>query len=233
MAKSLKSKKPKDRVKPVRRSSAATTASHDSRQALLREAKRVFAAKGFEGATVKDLATAAGVNISLVSYHFGGKEGLYRTCLESFGGERVEATERILRAASSHEDFRVRLKLFAEDFTEIFFKEPDTCKMINRGLDNLDAVTAEVFQSVFMRVFNALHSFLLSGQKLGLLRENLDCEANSGFLMGSLLHLLRSQDLCRLMGKPTLDDAAYRDLVINQWVESFTTGIFADRSQQK
>jgi len=219
--------------KTARRATAITAASHDSREALLREAKRVFAAKGFEGATVKDLATAAGVNISLVSYHFGGKEGLYRTCLESFGMERVESTERILRAAASREDFRVRMKLFAEDFIAIHFKEPDTCKMITRGIDSLDSVTAEVFQNVFLRVFNALHGFIQAGQRTGILRDGFDCEATAFFLMGSLMHILRSQDLIRVLGKPTLDNASYRDQVIDQWVESFTNGIFADRSQKK
>lgn len=221
-------------LKAARRAaSASSSASLDSRHALLQEAKRVFAAKGFDGATVKDLATAAGVNISLVSYHFGGKEGLYRTCLESFGIERVEATERILRAATSNEDFRIRLKLFAEDFVEIFVKEHDTCKMIHRGLDNLDPITAEVFQNVFLRVFNALLAFINSGQETGILRENFDGEITAGFLMGSLMHLLRSQDIARLLGKPTLDEPGFRDKVIDHWVETFTSGIFADRSQKK
>ncbi len=151
----------------------------DARTALLREAKRVFAAKGFKGATVKDLATAAGVNISLVSYHFGGKDGLYRTCLESFGAERVESTERILRQPNSLEEFCLRLKLFAEDFFEINLRDPDTCKMIYRSLDNLDAVTAELFESVFMRVFNALHFFLDSAQKSGFIKRDLDTEISA------------------------------------------------------
>jgi AcrR family transcriptional regulator len=44
---------------------------------LLSAAKRLFAARGMHGASVRDIAAAAGVNSALVRYHFGSKEGLY------------------------------------------------------------------------------------------------------------------------------------------------------------
>ncbi len=37
-----------------------------------------FAAKGFAGARVRDIATRAGVSKDLINYYFGGKDGLYR-----------------------------------------------------------------------------------------------------------------------------------------------------------
>lgn len=234
MAKKSRKKKTSQGSTALRRRIGANPrVSHDSRDVLLREAKQVFAAKGFEGATVKDLATAAGLNISLVSYHFGGKEGLYRTCLESFGMERVEATERILRAPSSCEDFKVRLRLFAEDFIEIHFKDPSTCKMINRGVDNLDPITAEVFQNVFLRVFDAFYNFIEAAKDAGFLRADVETEVSTALAVGGLMHLLRMQDLLRLLGKPTLEDPSYREQVIENWVENTTSGIFADRSQKR
>lgn len=49
-----------------------------SRQLLLDAALREFAAKGFAGARTADIAEAAGLNKQLISYYFGGKEGLYQ-----------------------------------------------------------------------------------------------------------------------------------------------------------
>src|SRR5689334_19944404 len=49
-----------------------------SRELLLQAALEEFAAKGFSGARVQDIATRAGVNKQLISYYFGGKEGLYQ-----------------------------------------------------------------------------------------------------------------------------------------------------------
>jgi TetR/AcrR family transcriptional regulator len=49
-----------------------------SRQLLLDAALDEFAAKGFAGARVHDIAARAGVNKQLITYYFGGKEGLYQ-----------------------------------------------------------------------------------------------------------------------------------------------------------
>lgn len=49
-----------------------------SRRALLEAALDEFAAKGFAGARVRDIAERAGLSKDLINYHFGGKEGLYR-----------------------------------------------------------------------------------------------------------------------------------------------------------
>jgi TetR/AcrR family transcriptional regulator len=46
---------------------------------ILEAAMAEFAAKGYAGARVSDIADRAGANKQLISYYFGGKEGLYRT----------------------------------------------------------------------------------------------------------------------------------------------------------
>ncbi|WP_243320808.1 TetR/AcrR family transcriptional regulator [Geothrix sp. SG200] len=53
----------------------------NSRLMLLKAAIRIFAEKGFEGASIREIADAAGVNSSLISFHFGGKAGLHAASL--------------------------------------------------------------------------------------------------------------------------------------------------------
>jgi TetR/AcrR family transcriptional regulator len=55
-----------------------------SRRCLLSAALDEFAAKGLAGARVQDIAQRAGVNKQLISYYFGGKEGLYRELQRSW-----------------------------------------------------------------------------------------------------------------------------------------------------
>jgi AcrR family transcriptional regulator len=45
---------------------------------ILDAAIDVFSAKGFAGARVAEIAKQAGVNQQLITYYFGGKDGLYR-----------------------------------------------------------------------------------------------------------------------------------------------------------
>jgi AcrR family transcriptional regulator len=46
-------------------------------QRLLDIAIREFSLKGLEGASTRDIAAAAGTVMSSITYHYGGKEGLY------------------------------------------------------------------------------------------------------------------------------------------------------------
>jgi AcrR family transcriptional regulator len=47
-----------------------------SREKLIASAERLFADRGFDGVSVRDIANAAGVNSALVGYYFRSKEGL-------------------------------------------------------------------------------------------------------------------------------------------------------------
>jgi AcrR family transcriptional regulator len=61
----------------------------DARERLLAAAQEAFAARGFEGATVREICRAAQANIAAVNYYFGDKEQLY-----------VEAVKRAHMCAS-------------------------------------------------------------------------------------------------------------------------------------
>jgi AcrR family transcriptional regulator len=48
----------------------------NGRQRLLTVSMTLFAEKGFDGVTVRDIARAADVSVGLLNHHFGSKEGL-------------------------------------------------------------------------------------------------------------------------------------------------------------
>jgi len=58
-----------------------TPSSSEIRSRILREATQAFALKGFRGASVRDITSAADANVAAVSYHFGSKADLYREVL--------------------------------------------------------------------------------------------------------------------------------------------------------
>ena len=58
-----------------------------TRAAILDAAKKLFAARGFDAATVRDICEEAGANIALVSRYFGSKRELYaEVCRLLFDG---------------------------------------------------------------------------------------------------------------------------------------------------
>lgn len=65
----------KPAARQVRRPSAVV------RGLLLDSARRLFAAKGYAGASTREIATDAGVNEALIFRHFGNKLGLFRAAV--------------------------------------------------------------------------------------------------------------------------------------------------------
>ena len=54
----------------------------NTKDALLIAAMEVFADKGFDAATVRDICGKANANVAAVNYHYGGKDALYVAVLE-------------------------------------------------------------------------------------------------------------------------------------------------------
>ncbi len=59
----------------------ADNAGNDTRAAILIAARRVFARRGLDGASVREVAETAGVNNAMIYYHFKDKDDLYRSVL--------------------------------------------------------------------------------------------------------------------------------------------------------
>lgn len=186
----------------------------ETREALLQAATEVFASKGYDGATVKDVAELAGVNVSLVSYHFDGKENLYRECLSRFGTDRLEATQRILQKPQSREDLRVRLRLFAEEFMQFHLRDPQVTKIIHRECTNDSPLIKDVFMNTFAKVFQRVEAFLNEGAAAGLIHRGIQTHYLAMAYIGTLVHATRMDGMHEEIFGTSLKDASHREAII-------------------
>lgn len=89
----------------------------NTKEALLTAAIRVFADKGFDAATVRDICGLANANVAAVNYHFGGKDALYAAVLEEvFPKEEREPEED--SSLSPEERLRIFLRELAGEIYE-------------------------------------------------------------------------------------------------------------------
>jgi len=69
-----------------------------TREKILEAAWKLFAEKGFEAVSVRDVTNAAKVNLASVSYHFNGKDGLIQEivsqCLVPMNRQRVRLLQQ-------------------------------------------------------------------------------------------------------------------------------------------
>ena len=92
-------------TEPPRSATAA-----DARDRILAAARRSFATVGFDGASTRQIAAEAGVAQSLLLYHFGSKDALWRAVMDQLFGA---VTRRMADAARQARGGSVRARLLA------------------------------------------------------------------------------------------------------------------------
>jgi TetR/AcrR family transcriptional regulator len=117
-------------------------ASDLSRNRVVAAAAREFAARGFAGASVDRIASAAGLNKAMIYYHFKSKAALYREILrEMFGAVGARVAEVAASQATPSDKLRRFIEAVAGEaeahphFPPIWFRE------IAEGGAHLDAAT--------------------------------------------------------------------------------------------
>ncbi|OFX10594.1 MAG: hypothetical protein A2516_07670 [Alphaproteobacteria bacterium RIFOXYD12_FULL_60_8] len=83
-------------------------------EGILEEAAKEFAAKGYDGARVDEIAQAAGVNKATLYYQIGDKEALYFAVLDQVMGSLDAAIGQAVEAA---EDAQEKLRQFVLAFS--------------------------------------------------------------------------------------------------------------------
>lgn len=84
-----------------------------TRQQLLEAAGQVFAEKGFDGATGKEICQRAGANTAAVNYYFGGMAGLYAAVVQE-AHSRLVTLDALSAAVSGKADAKAKLHAIIE-----------------------------------------------------------------------------------------------------------------------
>ncbi|MBC7465260.1 MAG: TetR family transcriptional regulator [Bdellovibrio sp.] len=138
----------------------------DSKKCILAVAAKLFAKFGLDKTSTREIAKESNANISLISYYFGGKEGLYKEVMRNFAEEmRASVSERI--AASSKktmttELFRAEIESIVEMLIFFRMKYPEVLQIFAReklmGLQHSKEIHEEVFYPLvkeFIRLFES------------------------------------------------------------------------------
>ena len=94
--------------------------SYGVRQRIVESAGELFAAKGFDATSARDITEHADCNLSAINYHFGGKENLYfeifKERLTLLREIRVIAINKLMEKKGSRAGLEELLEVFAEAF---------------------------------------------------------------------------------------------------------------------
>ncbi|MEO0335010.1 MAG: TetR family transcriptional regulator [Pseudomonadota bacterium] len=192
-----------------------------ARQQLLTAAKRLFARKGLSATTIRDISNEAGLNSSLISYYFDGKDGLYKECIKQIGTERLSVAKEILSEAESASEFRLRLKMFTENLFKLYLEDRESGLIIVREYDRIDSPAEEIFRNTFLRVFEQLHNFFKAAQERGLIDAEKDSFTMAKLFFGSLSSQMRLDHINEKVYGKSIKDSEERKKVLHHILDLF------------
>ena len=103
--------------------------SSTTKERLLSSALELFAVHGYHGTSLRDISGAAGVNVSLISRYFQGKQGLYQSCFQILYS-KIESQKNTLLDLFCKKSFHILIPL-AYDFAK---KNHHSLLLIQRSL---------------------------------------------------------------------------------------------------
>jgi AcrR family transcriptional regulator len=141
--------------------------NHDSTpKRLLTAARRVFAERGYEGASIRLITARAKANLGAVTYHFGSKEKLYYTVLSEF---TVPLGQTVVERATAPGPATKRIAAVIEAYYEQFARFPEFPALVIHQLA-LGRKLPPPIKGALDRVQPALFTLIQDGQAEGSIR---------------------------------------------------------------
>lgn len=150
----------------------------DSKQHIIKTALKLFAALGLDKCSTREIAKQSDSNISLISYYFGGKEGLYKEVMRSFAVQMQESARPIVDEIQSHvltkEKFIEDMRRVIEHIITTRVSNPEVSKIFSREKLAGLPYSREIHQEIFYPLILNFYELINQGKKNGIVKENLN-----------------------------------------------------------
>ena len=138
----------------------------DSKRSILKTAASLFSKLGLDSCSTREIAKVSNSNISLISYYFGGKEGLYKEVMRDFALQIKNEAQSLADTFVAQDLTR---ELFIEDFEKIVdhiiktrIENPELSKLFDReklsGFPHSKEIYSEIFYPLGRRFFQLIEA---------------------------------------------------------------------------
>lgn len=178
---------------------------------IMEAAEKLFAAKGFEGSSVRDIADAAGVNLAMISYYFGSKEKMMEALFEYRGNFMKLKLENLL-ADESITPWE-KIQAVVDQYLERLLNNPDFYRIMSREqMESSNTMISQKIIEIKSRNIGLLASIMKQGQDNGSFKKSVDVPLLLMTLVGTIGQLLTSGKFYQILGKQTdLTEEEYRE----------------------
>jgi AcrR family transcriptional regulator len=194
----------------------------DKKQHLINKAVQLFAVNGFDGTSMRDLATSADVNLSMINYYFGTKEKLLENLVET----RNEATKGILDEIAHNTRITgiEKINIIIENSVNRIFSQRDFQRIVHQELmlNNREQLQDTIVNLLYPNSL-VIQDIIQAGIESGEFKD-VDAGLTVASIMGTIHQLVQSRKLCnKFLEKDNnyipYDDPEFRKRVINHLLQ--------------
>jgi AcrR family transcriptional regulator len=169
----------------------------DKKDHILDVAERVFSDLGFDGASTRMISGEAGVNMAMLNYYFGSKEGLFlavferkiasfQTLLQNIGNEGISSWDKLEKCIDNYVD-RI---IVNNCFQKLINREMS----ISKHTDLTDKITKILMINVleFKKIFD-------EGVKSGSFHKDVDTQLLTATIFGTKNYIINAPHISSLM----------------------------------
>ncbi|CAN5807656.1 TetR family transcriptional regulator [soil metagenome] len=163
---------------------------------IISKAEELFATKGYEATTVRDIADAAGVNLAMISYYFGSKEKL----LEALFQERMNTTKHRIETIVKTETLSPfqKIEIIVDEYINRVAEKQAFYKiMLCEQVINKNTVVMKLLKDLKL-VYAALISGVIEeGQRTRVFKKDIDVVMMLTTMTGTVTNMLVNKEYYR------------------------------------
>ena len=178
---------------------------------ILVKAEELFATKGYEATTVRDIAVAAGVNLAMISYYFGSKEKL----LEALFKERMSLTKERIETVVRNESLQPfqKMEIMIDQYiAKVAEKEAFYRIMLCEQVINKNTVVLKSLRELKLSYAGLISEVIAEGQKMKIFKKDIDIVMLLTTMTGTVNNMLINKDYYReFNNQKKLSNAAFEE----------------------
>lgn len=189
---------------PIVRERAVQQRAIETQRKIIEAAIEEFGNLGFEGASTRTIAANAGVQHTLVTYHFQGKEGLWREAISSILSHYKAAFDQRLEGLRGVDD-ATKLRLLHEDFVRFAAQNLHLHRMMAHVARTPSAQLDWLAEEYLRQTFDSYAHLIRSAQKAGRYIEGDPYHLEYLFIGAATRVFMLSAEVEKIMGRSPFD----------------------------
>ncbi len=169
----------------------------DKREMIMEAAIQLFAVKGFEGTSIREIANLAGVNLAMINYYFGSKEKLFEYMVEQKAYYIKTLQEEVLNAPAL--TCLQKLEKLLDNYVDQVFLNWHFHRIVQQ---EIMLSNRELLQHTIVQKFVPNTQFICQLIEEGIMTKEftgVDAEMMAVSLAGTVNYMLLSRKFCNKM----------------------------------